>query len=133
MLDLDLTLDALTGDSLNASHLYAVKLNPSMADCIHISAKVNGHTLDAKSSTAAKINSTRLQHTATKSRLSEETVRDTFAHFGTVESVVLPAKPGKHARHAHISELKSSRLLLVALFVSESSCNVPCVSPLARV
>ncbi|KAE8300468.1 RNA exonuclease 5 [Larimichthys crocea] len=112
MLDLDLTLDALMGDSLNASHLYAVKLNPSMADCIHISAKVNGHTLDAKGSTT--INGTRLQHTATKSKLSEETVRDTFAHFGTVERVVLPAKPGKHARHAHI-KFESSEGKHVAL------------------
>ncbi|TKS68543.1 RNA exonuclease 5 [Collichthys lucidus] len=114
MLDLDLTLEALMGDSLNTSHLYAVKLNPSMADCIHISAKVNGHTLDAKGSTTATMNGTRLQHTATKSRLSEETVRDTFAHFGTVETVVLSAKPGKHARHAHI-KFESSEGKHVAL------------------
>ncbi|KAG8014614.1 RNA exonuclease 5, partial [Nibea albiflora] len=118
MLDLDLTLDALMGDSLNASHLYAVKLNPSTADCIHISAKVNGHTLDGKGSAAAKINGTRLLHTATKSKLSEETVRDTFAHFGTVERVVLPAKPGKHARHAHI-KFESSEGKHVALASSE--------------
>lgn len=115
MLDLDLTLDALMGDSLNTSHLYAVKLSPSMADCIRISAKVNGHVLDAICSgitpvtTAdrlppAKANGKRLQTTTTKSKLCEETVREAFAHFGTVEGVVLPAKPGKHARHAHISE-----------------------------
>lgn len=117
MLDLDLTLDALMDDNLNTSHLYAVKLSPSMAECVRISGKVNGHTLDAKCSgitpvtTAdrlppAKANGTwkRLQTPTTKSKLSEETVRETFARFGTVERVVLPAKPGKHARHAHISE-----------------------------
>lgn len=113
MLDLDLTLDALMGDSLNASHLYTVKLSHSMAESIHVPAKVNGRTLDAKRSgvtpvTAlnslppAEVNGAQLQ--PTKSKLSEEAVRDTFAHFGTVERVVLPGKPGKHARHAHISE-----------------------------
>ncbi|TMS23549.1 RNA exonuclease 5 [Larimichthys crocea] len=131
MLDLDLTLDALMGDGLNASHLYAVKLNPSMADCIHISAKVNGHTLDAKGSTT--INGTRLQHTATKSRLSEETVRDTFAHFGTVERVVLPAKPGKHARHAHIkfesSEGKHIALTSPEHLQKESYLVCPSLTP----
>ncbi len=113
MLDLDLTLDALMGDSLNTSHLYAVKLSPRLAECIQISAKVNGHTLDAKCSgitpvTAAdrlppaKANGKQFQ--TTKFKLCEETVRETFAHFGTVERVVLPSKPGKHAKHAHISE-----------------------------
>ncbi|XP_035516931.1 RNA exonuclease 5-like [Morone saxatilis] len=104
MLDLDLTLDALMGDSLNSSHLYAVKLNPSMAECIPIPAKVNGHTLDSKRRTvhSLKVNGTRLQPTTSKSKLSEETVRETFARFGMVERIVLPAKPGKRARHAHI-------------------------------
>uniref|UniRef100_A0A3P8SRP8 RNA exonuclease 5 n=1 Tax=Amphiprion percula TaxID=161767 RepID=A0A3P8SRP8_AMPPE len=80
MLDLDLTLDALTGDTLNTSHLYAIKLNPSVAECIKSSAKL----------------------TDTRSTLSEETVTETFGHFGTVERVILPAKPGKHTRHACI-------------------------------
>ncbi|XP_076584738.1 RNA exonuclease 5 [Chaetodon auriga] len=125
MLDLDLTLDALMDDGLNASHLYAIKFNPSMAESIHVSAKVNGHTLDTKrsgvtpvtalnGSPSAKVNGAQLQPTTTKSKLSEEALRETFAHFGAVERVVLPAKPGKHARHAHIkfecSEDKHSAL-----------------------
>ncbi|XP_044046219.1 RNA exonuclease 5-like [Siniperca chuatsi] len=129
MLDLDLTLEALMSDSLNTSHLYAVKLNPSTAECIRISAKVNGHTLDANCSgitpvtTAngfppAKVNGKRLQPTTTKSKLSEETVRETFGHFGTVERVVLLAKPGKLARHAYI-KFESSEGKHAALSSSE--------------
>ncbi|XP_045903251.1 RNA exonuclease 5-like isoform X2 [Micropterus dolomieu] len=113
VLDLDLTLNALTGDNLNTSHLYTVKLSPSMAECIQISAKFNGHTLDPTYSgitpvttvngfPPVKVNGKKLQPTTTKSKLSEETVRETFGHFGTVERVVLLAKPGKHARHAYI-------------------------------
>ncbi|XP_023153467.2 RNA exonuclease 5 isoform X1 [Amphiprion ocellaris] len=108
MLDLDLTLDALTGDTLNTSHLYAVKLNPSVAECIKSSAKVNGHTLDSKCSGVSPVNglpaakTNLLQLTDTRSTLSEETVTETFGHFGTVERVILPAKPGKHTRHACI-------------------------------
>lgn len=60
-------------------------------------AKANGHCSETES-TAAK------QLSTTKSKLSEETLRDTFGHFGTVERILLPAKPGKHARHACISE-----------------------------
>lgn len=114
VLDLDLTLDALMFDSLHTSHLYAVQLNPSLAEYLKISTKFNGHTLDAKCPgvtavktadglPAADLNVTWLQ-LKSKSKLSNETVRDTFSHFGTVERVMLPAKPGKHARHAYISE-----------------------------
>ncbi|XP_062290808.1 RNA exonuclease 5-like [Scomber scombrus] len=115
MLDLDLTLDALSIDVLNSSHLYAVKLNPSMADSIHLTAKVNGHTkcLDvtpfqtAKRSPPAKLNgyyseTESKQFSNSKSKLSEETLRETFDRFGAVEGIILPAKPGKHPRHAHI-------------------------------
>ncbi|XP_040001312.1 RNA exonuclease 5-like isoform X2 [Xiphias gladius] len=113
ILDLDLTLDALMGDALNASHLYAVKLKPSMAERINISARVNGHTLDAECPGVTsvktanglpppKVNGKRLRLTTAKPELSEETVRETFGRFGTVERIVLPAKPGKRARHAHI-------------------------------
>ncbi len=116
MLDLELTLDALMADCLNTSSLYTVKLKPSMAECIHVNPKVNGHTLDVKSSGVSAVTKASMlspvqengtQPKATKSTLSEETVRETFAHFGTVERVVLPSKPGKHARHAHISEFKA--------------------------
>ncbi|KAM9363753.1 RNA exonuclease 5 [Symphorus nematophorus] len=125
MLDLDLTLDALENDHLNASHLYAVKLNHSTAECIHVSAKINGHTLNTQSLDVttvngfppAKANGTQLQPT-TKSKLSEETVRETFSRFGSVETVVLPAKPGKHARHAHI-QFESSEDKHAALSSSE--------------
>ena len=117
-LDLDLTLDALRGDALNTSHLYAVKLNLSMAENMHISAKVNGHTKcsgvtpvqTANKSPPAKVNGHYSETTAakqlstTKSKLSEEKLRETFGHFGTVERIFLPAKPGKHTRHALISE-----------------------------
>nr|XP_046226674.1 RNA exonuclease 5-like [Scatophagus argus]XP_046226683.1 RNA exonuclease 5-like [Scatophagus argus] len=104
MLDLDLTIDALMGERLNSSRLYAVKLNPSAAECTHFSAKVNGHApvATANDLPAAKVNGSQLQLTAVKSKLSEETIREIFARFGTVERVVLPAKPGRHARHAHI-------------------------------
>uniref|UniRef100_UPI0037E9167E RNA exonuclease 5-like n=1 Tax=Semicossyphus pulcher TaxID=241346 RepID=UPI0037E9167E len=125
MLDLDLTLDALTGDSLNTNHIYAVKLKPSTAECILVPAKVNGHTLDAKSSVEssnvlpqAKVNGKTLQARNTKSKLCEETVREIFTHFGAVESVLLPAKPGKHARHANI-RFESSEGKHAALSASE--------------
>lgn len=115
MLDLDLTLEALMDDALNNSHLYVVHLNPSIAECIKISAKVNGHMLDGKCQGAtsaatvnglppADVNGKWLQLKTSKSKLSEEKVRETFGHFGTVKRIVLPAKPGKHARHAFISE-----------------------------
>lgn len=48
MLDLDLILYALMGDTLNTRHLYAIKSKPSMAECVNISAKVNEHTLNAE-------------------------------------------------------------------------------------
>eukprot|EP00064_Thunnus_orientalis_P021074 superscaffoldBa00006178_g21229 len=117
-LDLDLTLDALRGDALNTSHLYAVKLNSSMAENMHISAKVNGHTKcsgvthvqTANKTPPAKVNGhySETESTAakqlptTKSKLSEEKLRETFGQFGKVERIFLPAKPGKHARHARI-------------------------------
>ncbi|XP_042256086.1 RNA exonuclease 5-like [Thunnus maccoyii] len=117
-LDLDLTLDALRGDALNTSHLYAVKLNPSMAENMHISAKVNGHTKcsgvthvqTANKTPPAKVNghysetesTAAKQFPTTKSKLSEEKLRETFGQFGKVERIFLPAKPGKHARHARI-------------------------------
>ncbi|KAJ4944251.1 hypothetical protein JOQ06_012796 [Pogonophryne albipinna] len=85
MLDADLTLDALMCD--NNTHLYAVKLNPSMAD-------------------------------GTKSKLSEETVRETFGLFGSVERVALLQQSGKHARHA-IIRFESSEGKHAALSSSE--------------
>ncbi|XP_068583846.1 RNA exonuclease 5-like isoform X2 [Cebidichthys violaceus] len=113
MLDLDLTLDALMRDGLDTSHLYAVRLNPSMAEDLRVSARVNGRASDAErpgvtsvraanGSPSAKANgSSRLKATR-ESQLSEETIRETFGRFGSVERVVLPAKCGKRARHAYI-------------------------------
>ncbi|XP_031719052.1 RNA exonuclease 5 [Anarrhichthys ocellatus] len=123
MLDLDLTLDALMCDSLNTSHLYAVQLNPSMAEDLRISARVNGHASDAECPgvtsvraanrlSSAKVNGTR------ESQLSEETIRETFGHFGLVERVVLPAKRGNRASHAYI-KFESSADKHVALSSSE--------------
>lgn len=114
------------GDALNHSHLYTVKLNPSVAECIRISAKVNGHMLDAKypgvtsvhtanGLPPADVNGKWLQLKTTKSKLSEEKVRETFDHFGTTERIILPAKPGKHARHAFISELKKLQYCYLSL------------------
>ncbi|XP_054460153.1 RNA exonuclease 5-like isoform X2 [Anoplopoma fimbria] len=129
MLDLDLTLDALMCDGLNGSHLYAVKLNPSMAEGIRVSPQVNGHASDAEcpgdpSVRAAngfpsvRVNGTSKLKASKKSKLSEETIRETFAHFGSVERVVLPAKCGKRARHAYI-KFESSADRNVALGSSE--------------
>ncbi|XP_069023360.1 RNA exonuclease 5-like [Embiotoca jacksoni] len=109
MLDLDLTLDALMADPLNATHLYAVKRKPSRAEHVNVSAKVNGHASDAECSgvppvqTAngqplAQINGKQLQLTTT-SKLSEEAVTETFGRFGAVKEVILSVKPVKHARH----------------------------------
>uniref|UniRef100_A0A8D3BS29 RNA exonuclease 5 n=1 Tax=Scophthalmus maximus TaxID=52904 RepID=A0A8D3BS29_SCOMX len=103
LLDLDLTLDALASDPLNASHLYAVKLKPSVAECAGSSAKVNGRTLDSQRPGATSSKITNGLHPAKASDdLSEETLRETFGPFGAVEIVVLPAKPGKRATHAYI-------------------------------
>lgn len=109
MLDVDLTLEALMCDSLNSSNLYAVKLNPRVAQRVHFPAHINGHTFGTGSIAVdrfppAKVNGTR--HTTEKFKLSEEMVRETFSHFGTVDGVALHPKPGKYARHAHISEFR---------------------------
>ncbi|XP_041838475.1 RNA exonuclease 5-like isoform X2 [Melanotaenia boesemani] len=108
MLDLDLNLDALMGDTLNTNYLYAVKLSQHMADI-----KFKGHIFDAKCSSVAdgkttnglppaKINGEVFKLSSTACKLSEEAVMETFGHFGVVESILLPANPLKHARHARI-------------------------------
>ncbi|KAM6940870.1 RNA exonuclease 5 [Lycodopsis pacificus] len=129
MLDLDLTLDALMCDSLNTSRLYAVQLNPSMAEDLRVSARVNGRSSDAECLGAAsvraanglssgKVNGTSQLNATRESQLSEETITETFGHFGSVERVVLPAKRGKRARHAYIT-FESSADKHVALGSSE--------------
>ncbi|XP_030278162.1 RNA exonuclease 5 isoform X2 [Sparus aurata] len=117
MLDVDLTLEALMCDSLNSSNLYTVKLNPRVAQRVHFPAHINGHTFGTGSIAVdrfppAKVNGTR--HTTEKFKLSEEMVRETFSHFGTVDGVALHPKPGKYARHAHI-KFKSSEEKYAAL------------------
>ncbi|KAF3852592.1 hypothetical protein F7725_005947 [Dissostichus mawsoni] len=118
MLDADLTLAALMCD--NNSHLYAVKLNPGMADSVHMSARVHGHTLNAKCSDVTSVKKVNGQHSQpkTKSKLSEETVRETFGLFGSVERVALLQQSGKHARHA-IIRFESSEGKRAALSSSE--------------
>ncbi|KAK9540698.1 hypothetical protein VZT92_003135 [Zoarces viviparus] len=129
MLDLDLTLDALMCDSLNTSRLYAVQLNPSMAEDLRISARVNGRASDAgcpgvtsvraaNGLSSAKVNGTSQLNATRESKLTEETIRETFGHFGSVERVVLPAKRGKRARHAYI-KFESSADKHAALSSSE--------------
>uniref|UniRef100_A0A3B4FJ35 RNA exonuclease 5 n=1 Tax=Pundamilia nyererei TaxID=303518 RepID=A0A3B4FJ35_9CICH len=109
MLDLDVTLKALMGDALNARHLYAVKMNHSMTECISTSTKVNGHASDAECLDVtpvktvngllpAKINKW-LHLNTSKSELCEESVRETFGHFGTVKRVILSAKPKESTGH----------------------------------
>ncbi|XP_073327192.1 RNA exonuclease 5-like [Pagrus major] len=121
MLDVDLTLEALMCDSLNSSQLYTVKFNPGVAQRLHFPANINGHTFGTGSIAVdrfppAKVNGT--QHTTVKFKLSEEMVRETFSHFGTVDRVALHPKPGKHARHAHI-KFKSSEEKYAALSSSK--------------
>ncbi|XP_029354047.1 RNA exonuclease 5 isoform X2 [Echeneis naucrates] len=125
LLDLDLTLNALMDDALNTTNLYTVKLKPTLAGCIKHSGKVNGHTLDPPCPVVAsfkatkglwppKVNGKQLKLTTTKCALSEETVRETFGRFGTVDTIVLPAESGRRASHACIkfknSEGKHSAL-----------------------
>ncbi|XP_020498848.1 RNA exonuclease 5 [Labrus bergylta] len=122
-LDLDLTLDVLMEDS---NHIYAVKLKPRMAECITVSEKVNGHTLEAECSgvatvdtlPSAEVNGQSLQPTNTKSKLCEEIISETFNPFGTVERVLLPAKPGTFLRHANI-EFETSEGRHAALSASD--------------
>ncbi|XP_061587206.1 RNA exonuclease 5-like isoform X2 [Cololabis saira] len=109
LLDLDLNLDALTADSLNANYVFAVKLSHHMAQRVNISTKVNGHILDGKCSnvTPARAENGFPPAEIKIRELHEETVRETFGHFGAVESVILPDKHEKHAKHACI-KFKSS-------------------------
>lgn len=105
LLDLDMTLDALARDHLNSSYLYAVKLSPAMAG--RLTASAGASTVDASANThpPTTVNGTQFQHTATsRTKLSEETVREAFSHFGTVGRVLLPTKPGCRSRHTHIRE-----------------------------
>lgn len=130
MLDLDVTLEALMGDPLNASHLYAVKMNHSMTECISTSTKVNGHVSDAECLDVtpvktvnglppAKVNKW-LHLNTSKSELSEESVKETFGHFGTVKRVIVSAKPKESTGHARIGKVKTT-------FVTRCTC---CVGPL---
>lgn len=104
MLDLDLTLDALMDDVLNSNRLYAVKLKPSVAAHIHSCPKVNGRASDAGVQTANGSWPRKVNGKQRQLELSEETLRDTFAHFGTVERIKLCGKAGKRTRHARIGE-----------------------------
>ncbi|KAM4751438.1 RNA exonuclease 5 [Anableps anableps] len=130
MLDLDLNLDALMSDKVNANHLYVVKLSHDVAEGLNTSTKVNGCLSDAKclafdpgrqmngSLQTAKINGKQLHPCATKSDQSEESVRETFSLFGSIKSVILPGKPKKCATHACI-EFESSEGKHSALSSSE--------------
>uniref|UniRef100_A0A3Q2TA70 RNA exonuclease 5 n=2 Tax=Fundulus heteroclitus TaxID=8078 RepID=A0A3Q2TA70_FUNHE len=130
-LDLDLNLEALTSDKLNANHLYVVK--PGRDDAARgpdVSTKLNGRLADAGCSgltaggqtngslRTAKINGERLHPCAAESELSEESVRETFSLYGSVKSIVLPRRPGKRARHACV-EFGSSEAKRAALSSSE--------------
>lgn len=105
LLDLDLTLDALACDPLNSSDLYAVKLSPAMAARLTASAGVSAADASADVHPSTKVNGTQFQRAATsKTKPSEETVREAFSHFGTVRRVLLPANPGRCSRHVRVRE-----------------------------
>lgn len=117
VLDLDLNLEALMSETLNSNNLYAVKLSGRTAQRLNISPKTNGLMAGAQCAAvsscktvnglqSAKLNGETLD-LPSSSELSEETVRETFSRFGTVESIILPAKPTKHAGPICISEWKS--------------------------
>lgn len=100
-------------EPLNTRNLYTVKLSQSTAQRLNISTKVNGYTLDARCSGVARVKMANGlppgklktgKEVDLTSKLSEETVRETFGCFGPVESIVLPGKPKKHTTHACISE-----------------------------
>ncbi|KAM7419663.1 hypothetical protein PAMA_016654 [Pampus argenteus] len=69
-------------------------------------AKVNGLYSETETPAAKQLCST-------EPELSEEMLRETFGHFGTVERIFIPAKPGKHIRHARI---KLTDTFLVCVF-----------------
>ncbi|XP_070684114.1 RNA exonuclease 5-like [Pempheris klunzingeri] len=139
MLDLDLTLDALMCE--NSSQLYAVKLKPTVAESMQISAKVNGHTLDGNCSgntpgTTAKVNRKRRRHICKKREVFVETVRETFGRFGAVERVFLPPKPerrDRHARHVYIkfesSESKEAALSSSKDLLRQNYLACPSLTP----
>lgn len=110
LLDLDVTLDALMGDSLNTRQLYTVRLNTSVADWINTCERTEGHppVTAAGGLRPAKVNGTQSEPSTTRSKLCEESLRETFSRFGPIKSVTLPAEPGRRARHAHIREFKAS-------------------------
>ncbi|KAK2817339.1 hypothetical protein Q5P01_025530 [Channa striata] len=123
LLDLDLTLNALMDVGPNTNQLYAVKLNPSTAEFIKVSAKINGHVFNgdcpaANGLLAAGVNGERLQLKTTSTKVSEEKIRERFGQFGLLERIVLPDKPGKYARQAHI-KFESSEGMRAALSSSE--------------
>ncbi|XP_068607010.1 RNA exonuclease 5-like [Brachionichthys hirsutus] len=93
-LDLDVALDALMADSLNTKDIYAVKLNSSVAAGL-ASPMFTGHAPGAA-------NGARRRPASATAQMDEEEVREVFSHFGSVERVVLPAKPGRRPTHAHI-------------------------------
>lgn len=132
MLDLDLNLEALMREKLNTNNLYAVKLSRHTAQSLNITPKTNGLMLESQCAgvscgklvnrlQSAKLNGEVMDLPAS-SELSEETVRETFSHFGNVESIILPAKPKAHAGHIRIREWKPSH----DLFSVSEEVNVGC-------
>ncbi|CAN9510580.1 unnamed protein product [Ophioblennius macclurei] len=132
-LDLDATLDTLTKDASNTCYLYAVKINRRQAERIKNPPKINGHMPDVKCS-GASMNGLPPDETGCKhSQFTEEPLRETFGHFGTVRDVVLLAKPEKQARHAYIqfesSEGKQAALSSSQDLQGENYLVCPSVTP----
>lgn len=74
-----------------------------MAGRLAASAEVSAGDASAHTPPPTKVNGTEFHHaTSSKTKLSEETVRETFSHFGTVGRVLLAAKPRHRSRHTHV-------------------------------
>ncbi|XP_043971605.1 RNA exonuclease 5-like isoform X1 [Gambusia affinis] len=116
MLDLDLNLDTLMGDRVNANQLYVSRLTQDVAGGLNVSAAVNGHLSDGKPPgfhpgkqtngqlQTAKVNGKQLRPGTFAPDLSEESLKEAFSPFGSIKSITLP---GTHAKHALI-EFESS-------------------------
>uniref|UniRef100_UPI003AAEF652 RNA exonuclease 5-like n=1 Tax=Centroberyx gerrardi TaxID=166262 RepID=UPI003AAEF652 len=103
-LDLDLTLDALMRDPLNANHLYAVRLKPNKANHIHISATANGHTLDAKCSDVTAMKAANGLHPA---KVNGSKIDACYSEFpAAVSEIELIAAKQLRASSSRLSEEK---------------------------
>lgn len=135
-LDLDVTLETLMRDPLNSSLLYVVKLKPAITE--HLQTSLNGHTLEPKGvqscSAAVQVNELRARQHSCESRLTEETLLNTFSCFGPVNRIIMPSNMGKHSKHAYIKfeSPESSRAALDSFqdLLNQNYLFCPALTPL---